>query len=1625
MTERSRPPGSSGRGRDFTIHAVEVEIVLNTFGLHMPHGAMYVLEEDLEAVRAADGEPLDDAHALLEEGKQKDPSVIQPLVVRANKGETIEIEFVNHLDRHASIHQTALPYDVRESDGMAVGYNPDTTVAPGERTQYRWEATHVGTHFFCDGANQAFESAPGVERGMAGGTDSALPRNEDGDHDTAPTSRDDTARNAGENKHPNLLARGLFGAVVVEPEGATWTDPRTGGELRSGVRAVVHDPATGEDDVIGCDTSYREFVLFYHTPEGVYPEFTWPHSGVKQSTHGINYRSDPSGMRVNDDCEDCGLEELFYHSWTNGDPGGGDSVYTAYKGDPIKFCFVGASQEENHVHHLHQHRYKEIPRTDAATVDAQTIGLGDTYEAYLVAGHGPGTVRPDTSFEEAFTESGAGYTHGTAGDVLFHCHMFPHYAEGMWAFMRVLDKEHDFLEPLPGTDIVDDSELDRADLPLQDAILSAESDVPGFPEFIGDAIKKENDVDDPIGHGAPEAPNLSVTDPREPTAMERAALGDEILRGAPYTDPTDEPESDRTDPTGNPKPTRILEYTIAVMEAEIAYNDSGEHDPDGIVYVLEEANVSPGPGKTKADVVGVTDGPVLIEDAERVRTGEMNPEPLFLRANVGDRVEVRLRNELDTIEMGEERPFDASIHPHYVGYDVLGSDSLSNGFNYYQGTEPDGTNESRWYADEEGTIFFHDHIFAIVEGMHGMFCGLIVEPAGSEWRDPYSDERIFSGAQATISTPEDAAESDFREQALHYHDFAPLRDGDGEYVNKDSEHNVNKGTMAINYRNAPYYNRDNEDSAYVHSSAVHGDPPTPVIEAYENDPIRLRLFQGCYEEQHTFGVHGLRIDRRGVDTADSVSKLFGTSEAFTFDIEPETTQLAFDHMTNPDGLPVRDYRYGSNVVDDLWCGMWGLVRIWGGEVGHLAPLPDHGAPTGTIADDELRTMGHPAPFSDFDWTEAGQRAKHLYSIGDERTLGGVASDIADDLSDELLPDIDSIRHVERSVQRQIGDLGSYSPPGLPANRDARRNSSIGDVPPTPGDDDEGPGDPPPEADAEVREFDVTALRTEIPYNDYGDHDPHGIVFALDRHVEEIKSGTRDPEPLILRANAGERIRLTLTNGLEGTLDNDHPHPKMQIPQQWERSDRISLHPLELQYDVNGSNGATIGFNYDTTVGRGDDEDDTITYEWYADGAVDTICLWDMADLRSNRHHGAFGQLFVEPADATALDEATAEPVASGPSAIVKTSGRQDDFREHGLVFGDGQFVVNRHDPPSCVVPRPDPADPKHDLSGEERRELRTAPCNLSPPDSEDQGYGGINYRSEPFVRRFENDDLQHRVYSSVIHGDPNTPVIEAAVGDPVRLRVACAGDKARAIAFHLAGHQWQRHRGIDESPTIGVDGQFGPGKAETVELIGGAGGPDESGGDFVYQETKQRRWLESGLWGIFRVHDGAERPPGRADGGSIPHGGVQPLPDRSGDVPLADRPGFVVRTGDVTGSGDTDVVVGVPDSDVGAVDAGAVYVFVDTPPERITDLSAAELQVPNETADERAGTDVTLTGGTDDGADDIVVETTAERIVTIRGGRPLCDLIDSPPSSVVAEFVRKSTTTDVTSIVPLDAAGDG
>jgi len=229
----------------------------------------------------------------------------------------------------------------------------------------------------------------------------------------------------------------------------------------------------------------------------------------------INYRADPLGQR----------DDEFYNSWTNGDPGGGDNVFPAYKGDPIKYTFVGASLEENHVHHLHQHRWKEeVPRTAADTIDSQTIGLGDTFDAYLVAGHGPQTNRPGLSFSEAF-EVGAGYNHGSAGDVLFHCHLFPITPKGCGLSCvystRCNRASSRWRTPADSSKRIRRTRVSRARRRR--------------------AIKEVEGVDDPIGHLAPKPPLSSVNNPREPTDVERQAFGDDIVPGAPYADPAPTP----------------------------------------------------------------------------------------------------------------------------------------------------------------------------------------------------------------------------------------------------------------------------------------------------------------------------------------------------------------------------------------------------------------------------------------------------------------------------------------------------------------------------------------------------------------------------------------------------------------------------------------------------------------------------------------------------------------------------------------------------------------------------------------------------------------------------------------------------------------------------------------------------------------------------------------------------------------------------------------------------------------------------------------------------------------------------------------------------------------------------
>jgi hypothetical protein len=97
------------------------------------------------------------------------------------------------------------------------------------------------------------------------------------------------------------------------------------------------------------------------------------------------------------------------------------NVHHAYMNDYTKIRNIHAGAFEQHIFHLHNQQWLFNPNDDNANyLDAQEImpGSGHTYE--LVNG-------------------GAGNRNKTSGDAIFHCHFYPHFAQGMWYHIRILD----------------------------------------------------------------------------------------------------------------------------------------------------------------------------------------------------------------------------------------------------------------------------------------------------------------------------------------------------------------------------------------------------------------------------------------------------------------------------------------------------------------------------------------------------------------------------------------------------------------------------------------------------------------------------------------------------------------------------------------------------------------------------------------------------------------------------------------------------------------------------------------------------------------------------------------------------------------------------------------------------------------------------------------------------------------------------------------------------------------------------------------------------------------------------------------------------------------------------------
>lgn len=1463
---QTAPPSCSAASydRSYDVAAINADLPFNRWGDVDPDGQIYVLQQDKEATknwsRPLAANPANDPAG----NRRLRP---RPLVIRANAGECVKIDFKNEMNERqwggrlinprASMQVRGIAYDAQTSDGGAVGFNDDTTAGIGETKTYFWKMPQEeGLHLF-----------------------------------RSQTMTSGEEEDAGSNAH------GLYGAIAVELAGSTWTDPVSGKKLYSpdnaaGAAANPANDTSGQSGELYIDAaiqpaggkSFRESVQLAQDYNEVQPGMVG---------HGFNYGTEPQRNREKpENLPPDGVgEEVSLSSWGYGDPAlvklasgpgpwkperdaqgnpvtdpakvencnpnnydGFDSTscYTSNvmhtnQNDPTKVRYAMAGVAETHVFHMHANQWlanpKETPnfyadpdKAKSSTIDSQTFGPGETFTADLLYG--------------------AGSKPGTVGDSIFHCHLYPHFAEGFWSLMRVHDVQEDGKNNTPdGINVRNLQPLpDRAAQAPPTADLKIDgvgTDNPGYPRFVPgefgwrapqapDSILEPDpttaDPDDKrkatrIVAGKPlDIAKLDTTNPLESGLAEKLkaeAAAQKMLNkgrtpkpGAPFTEPCE---------TG----AREVTYNVSVMQRDVVYNEAGWHDTQGRFLVLDK------------DVQTM-----LEKNADG--TYKHQPEPLFARVNAGDCVNFNLTNLLpnwfgndafvkliQTNMMGQ--------HIHLVKFDVLASDGSTNGWNYQQaaftreqmefnnkvvageqpcnktagctvpkptdwnpswgkGMEPGQTIQERWYADYElKTVFSHDHHFAAVDQNRGQFAGLLVEPENTNFRNPKTGQFYQPGngnVPGAPTCPQTGCEGDavgsamdvigpgpkddFREFGLAFQDFVSLTRKGGDPTNRadvfvgpnapEDYPDADPGIVGINYRNAPFPLRQEKngqptDPAHVFSSTVHGDPATPVMQAYAEDPVQVRLIQGSQEHQHVFDMHGMRWneDPNNPNSPLVNTQDIGISEAFSFKVPriecgPTDTKC------------IGDYLYSSTNVDDLYMGMWGLLRARGERVPSLLPLPDNASPnepTNSTAPTTTVPTSEGAPFTGSGGTPPESNA-----------------------------------------------------PGTPCA-----------------------------PDAPIKKFNVVAMEAKLQYNKDGDHDPYGLIYALAEDEAAIKAGTKKPEPLVLRANEGDCMEVRLTNNLKPTwlqhgngkagIDGDAMSPLEQEGVGVRAGMRVSLHPQIVKYDVRGSDGTAVGYNRDQTVAPGDSK----LYRWYADevgtGEIGATNMTDFGDVRGHRHHGLFAGLNIEPKGATYHDPQTGEQIKSGVSADIRLPGAADDFREHTLFFQDGLNLRNKTGAPIEGIP--DPGEP-------------AGPAN----DHIDQGEKGFNYASAQFHHRFGgreagdatpenpmNGQEMSNVYNSKIHGDPATPIFRSYAGDDVRMRVLQGADKQRQNVFEQLGHAWRQFPDDPNSPLLSAQGGFSVGRSLNINLSSAGNG---FAGDYRYANGMYRHHLSGGQWGISRVY---------------------------------------------------------------------------------------------------------------------------------------------------------------------------
>lgn len=375
-----------------------------------------------------------------------------------------------------------------------------------------------------------------------------------------------------------------------------------------------------------------------------------------------------------------------------------------------------------------------------------------------------------------------------------------------------------------------------------------------------------------------------------------------------------------------------------------------------------------------------------------------------------------------------------------------------------------------------------------------------------------------------------------------------------------------------------------------------GDPFTPIMRAYSGDLIRVKIQGGSHEHEHNGSINGFRWLQGGSGFGQAPhsgwrnAQNIGLSEQFTF------TAHITDYFSN---TLLNDRLYQIDTSQDgIWSGVWGILRSEGklNPTNNLAPLPGNPIPVSLALNQE--DPGNHCP--------AGAPVR-LYDV-----TAVLANQALDNHLNVTIPDASSRAHLN-----PVGGTLVYNP----------RTTTIS---------------------LEI-EHDDGSIETR-QYGNGPLHDPTAILFVRteDLDADGKLRPFRPVEPLVLRAAAGECVRVTLRNRLPKQMDSmpdldgytslsgivirdagSGGSSMTSFNNNLIRpSQHIGLHPQLLNYNVQTHDGNNVGVNHISTVAP----EETIEYQWYA-GVLDTpagpsTCkAYDAADIDLQYQHlGLFASM---------------------------------------------------------------------------------------------------------------------------------------------------------------------------------------------------------------------------------------------------------------------------------------------------------------------------------------------------------------------------------------------------------------